>query len=92
MGNAPWNSYKKEYRDRVKVLATSADFPGFLVMAHGRIPKNTVDKIRAAALKFAEAKAGKSYFKNTGLKGFAPITDDTMAELDPYVKAIFGTK
>ena len=90
MGNAPWNTYKKEYKGRVRVISTSADFPGFLVMANQKVPKTLVKKIREAALNFAKTKEGENYLAKTGLKGLAPIDKKTMDELDPYVTAIFG--
>ena len=92
MGNAPWNTYKKEYQDRVKVISTSADFPGFIVMANPNLPKSIINKIKTAAINFTKTKAGKMYLQETGLKGLAPINKITMEELDPYVEAIFGIK
>ncbi len=92
MGNAPWNTYKKEYQSQVRVISTSADFPGFLVMANQNLPKTLVLEIQKIALNFTKTDEGKNYLNRTGLEGLAPIDEKIMNELDPYVQAIFGIK
>ncbi len=92
MGKSPWGTYEKEYSDRINVLAVSQDFPGFLVMAHPRLSNIRTKEISESLLGLNSTPEGRAYFKNSALEGFAPIDDETMAELDPYVKAIFGVQ
>ncbi len=90
MGNAPWRTYQKKYQNQVRVLDTSADFPGFLIMAHPKMSLKMVNQIKKTILEFSKTGQGKAYLAATGLEGLALINDETMAELDPYVEAIFG--
>ena len=92
MGKSPWGTYKKKYKDQVKVLATSYDFPGFIIMAHPSMSSTKVRKIKESLLSFAATEQGKAYLRKTALEGLSPIDDKTMIELDPYVQAIFGGK
>jgi phosphonate transport system substrate-binding protein len=90
MGNAPWRTYQKKYKNQVKVLDASADFPGFLIMAHPKMPLKMVNQIKNVFLDFSITNAGRKYLEATGLEDLVHINDETMAELDPYVEAIFG--
>ncbi len=61
-------------------------------MANPSMSSAKVKKIKESLLGFPATVQGKAYFGKTALEGFAPIEDKTMAELDPYVQAIFGVK
>jgi phosphonate transport system substrate-binding protein len=83
-----WEKLTGEQKDQLRVIAISHGVPGFMLMAHPRVAKRDVDKLRQALLSFHKTPNGEAYFSATGLKGFGLIDDATMRSLDPYTSVI----
>jgi phosphonate transport system substrate-binding protein len=83
-----WEKFTGKEKDRLRVIATTRGVPGFMLMAHPRMAKRDVDKLRQALLSFHKTPNGELYFSGAGLKGFGPIDDASMRSLDPYTAII----
>ncbi|HUX90866.1 MAG TPA: phosphate/phosphite/phosphonate ABC transporter substrate-binding protein [Gallionellaceae bacterium] len=83
-GFAPWRSYAQ--RDQLRVIAKSAEVPGLIIMAHPRVPKAMVAKLRRALIAFNDTAEGKTYFALTNQGAWLPVDDATMLTLDPYLR------
>lgn len=75
---------------QVEIDRTSA-VPGFLLMAHKRLDRDLVQTLRRSLLEFGSTPEGAAYFRNTGLKEFRPVDDNTMKSLDPYTRILVET-
>jgi len=87
-GTLMWEKLTGEQKDKLRVIATSRGVPGFMLMAHPRMPKRDVDKLRQALLDFHKTPNGELYFTGAGLKGFGLIDDASMRSLDRYTSVI----
>lgn len=83
-GLAPWRSFPQ--RDQLRVIAKSAEVPGLIIMAHPRVPRETIAKLRRALIAFNDTAEGKEYFALTNLGAWLPVDDATMHTLDPYAR------
>jgi phosphonate transport system substrate-binding protein len=83
-----WGLATGENKEQLRLIATSPSMPGFVLMAHKRIPKKDVDKLRKALLSFRTTPPGEAYFAASGLKGFALTDSATMSSLDPYTRVL----
>jgi len=76
---------KEGDHDRMRVLAETRAVPGFLLMAHPRLPAATVARLRKITGEFADTPSGKAYFAATGHGAWLPVDDATMRGLDPFI-------
>ena len=83
-----WRTLGQEFKDQLKVIGTTEKVPGFLILAHPRVPVSIRNQLKNALIKFGKTPEGIDYFEKTGFIGFEPITDKTMKELDPYTKVL----
>ncbi|MFA6902483.1 MAG: phosphate/phosphite/phosphonate ABC transporter substrate-binding protein [Gallionellaceae bacterium] len=83
-GFSPLSSF--EQRDKLRVIAKSAAVPGLVIMAHPRVSKSTIAKLRKALFRFGETEQGREYFASTHHEAWLPVDDATMRSLDPYVR------
>ncbi|HID48463.1 MAG TPA: phosphate/phosphite/phosphonate ABC transporter substrate-binding protein [Chromatiales bacterium] len=81
-----WRKLGHANRDRMREIGRTPPAPGFLLMAHSRVPEEVVKRLRQALLDFAHTPQGEAYFHVTGLRGFQPISDATMQWLAPYIR------
>lgn len=83
-----WGLATGENKEQLRLIGTSDSVPGFVLMAHKRVPKRDVEKLRKALLAYSGTPQGEAYFAKTGLKGFSLIDNTTMSSLDPYTKVL----
>jgi phosphonate transport system substrate-binding protein len=83
-----WGLASGEYKEQLRLIATSPSKPGFVLMAHKRIPQQDVIKLRNALLSFRTTPQGEAYFTASGLKGFSLMDRTTLSNLDPYTRVL----
>lgn len=81
-----WNKLGHTNKQQLRVIGTTPEIPGFMLMANAHVPAEEVARVRRAVLDFKNTQEGETYFRVTGLQGFTPIADETMESLDPYIK------
>ena len=83
-----WGLATGEQKEQLRLIGTSPSMPGFVLMAHKRISKQDVARLRKALLAFHATPQGEAYFAATGLKGFGLSDAATMNSLDPYTRVL----
>ncbi len=81
-----WNKLGQGHKAQLRVIGTTPNAPGFFFMANPRIHESDIGRVREAIMQFHDTEEGAAYFRTTGLKGFAPITNDMLQALDPYIQ------
>ncbi len=77
-----------EQREQVREIFRSRPAPGGLVMAHPRIGREKLERLRTALAAFHATEAGREFFGRSRLVDFRPIDDATMKQIDPYVAGL----
>jgi phosphonate transport system substrate-binding protein len=83
-GHLVWQ--KSGLRERTRSVAHTASVPGFMLMAHPRVPAALVEKWRAAAIGFGATPQGKDSLAASGHQAWLPIDDAAMGSLDRYLR------
>lgn len=87
-GTLLWQVLGDEQKDQMRVIGTTEEAPGFLIMANKRLPKKDIDKIKKLLLNFYNVEGSEPYFAATGYKKFLEIEDKVMKRLDPYTEIL----
>ena len=83
-GTLLWQVLGQEQKDQMRVIGTTEEAPGFMVMANKRLSTKDINKIQDLLLNYHKVADGKRYFETTGYKQFIKIDDTVMKRLDPY--------
>ncbi len=86
-----WVNAEPAIREAMREIDRTPPVPGFMVMAHKRVPPALVRQLRHWLLEYSGTPEGERYFQVTGLKAFRPIDDKTMKALDPYTRILTET-
>ena len=81
-----WHVLDDAQKAQLRVIGTTAEAPGFLVMAHPRVAARDIETIKKLLLDFHKVPGGESYFATNGFKKFQPVDDRAMKGLDPYIQ------
>jgi len=90
-GIVMWRQLDPRQKKQLRLIGSTPPQPGFIMLAHPRLPKALATRIRQALLDFQHTAEGKNDFTTRALKGFAPIAADDLVPLDPYVNAMRET-
>lgn len=85
-GKLLWYVLDDAQKDQLRVIGTTQEAPGFLVMAHRRLTARETKEIRKLLLDFNLKPDSKSYFTTNGFDKFQPVDDRAMKGLDPYIQ------
>jgi len=85
-GTLLWQVLGAEQKDQVRVIGTTDEAPGFMMMANKRIPRQDVEAIKNILLNYHNVAGSAPYFSVTGYKSFQNIDDKVMKKLDPYTR------
>lgn len=83
-----WNNAEPDVREQLVEIGKTQGAPGFMLMAHKRVPAALIKRIQSALLDMHKTKEGKTYFEETEFKYFEKIDDKTMKKLDPYTRIL----
>lgn len=86
-----WINAEAALKEQLREIDRTPGTPGFTLMAHRRLGKQQISRIRQLLLAFGETPEGRAYFETTGLKGFHPIDDKTMKAVDPFTRVLLET-
>ena len=86
MSNGEFRALPPEESSRLKVVEVMARIPNFIVVAHPRLDRDRIARLRSQFKGFlAEGEDGAAFAKATGFTGMADADDAQLKELDPYV-------
>lgn len=84
--HTPLNQVPPDVRAQVRILPTEIQVSHLMTLAHGRLGKAEIERIRIALQAFSdESSEGRKFFVDTGYLGYEPVTAGDMANLKPYV-------
>ena len=72
----------------MRVIGTTDEAPGFLLMANKRLPRQDVEAIKNILLDYHNVAGSEPYFSATGYKSFQKVDDKVMRKLDPYTRTV----
>lgn len=76
----------EETRRNLRVLSVMGNVPHVMFMAHPRMGREQIDRLRAALLKFAvDSAGGRQFIEKGGWEGIRVVTDADMRALDVYM-------
>lgn len=85
-GTLLWQVLGEDQKDQMRVIGTTEEAPGFLLMANQRLPKQDIEKIKSLLLNYHKVAGSEVYFSTTGYKQFQQIDDKAMKRLDNYTR------
>lgn len=83
-GTLLFHVLEDEQKKQLRVIGTSQEAPGFMLMANKRVSAPDVAKLRGLLLDFHTVPGSESYFATTGFGRFKLIDDRVMRSMDPY--------
>jgi phosphonate transport system substrate-binding protein len=87
-GTLLWRVLGEEQKDQMRVIGTTEEAPGFMLMANSRLSNQDIAKIKNLLLDFRQVPGSEAYFSATGYERFDPIDDKVMKKLDPYTRGL----
>lgn len=83
----PLKQVPEDVRARVVVMPTEIKVPHLMTLAHSRLGKAEIERIRAALAAFADSTPeGREFFRETGYLGYEPVAATDIKALQPYVE------
>lgn len=83
-GAVLWLRAEPNVRMQLHEIGKTDGAPGFMLMAHKRLPLALIQQIRSAIFEFDQTAQGTPYFSATKFKDFQTIDDKTMKQMDSY--------
>jgi len=87
-GKPTWAKFQPKGRENLVEIARSEAIPGFAILIHPRIDERLQNQLLEAMLTFETRQQGKTYYANTGLKGFRKARISDLKTLDFYLAEI----
>ncbi|MGV8991713.1 MAG: phosphate/phosphite/phosphonate ABC transporter substrate-binding protein [Thiobacillus sp.] len=85
-GTLLWQVLGEEQKDQMRVIGTTDEAPGFMMMANKRLSRQDVETIKNIVLNYHNVAGSEPYFSTTGYKSFQHIDEKVMKKLDPYIR------
>ncbi|MDO9468794.1 MAG: phosphate/phosphite/phosphonate ABC transporter substrate-binding protein [Thiobacillus sp.] len=87
-GTLLWRVLEDEQKNRMRVIGTTEELPGFLLLANKRLSAPDVARIKGLLLDFHQVPGSEAYFATTGYEKFKHIDDRVMQRMDPYTRIL----
>jgi len=87
-GTLLWDGMPANQKSQLREVFRSEAVPGFLILAHGRIPPDMRKTLLRALTDFKHTPTGKRYFEATQQIDFRPVDAATMKRIDPFVAVL----
>ncbi len=87
-GQLLWANAEPDIRAQLVEIGRTHTVPGFMLMAHKRLPAAQIKRLQASLLNLHKTNEGKDYFDITDFKYFEKIDNKTMKRLDPYTRVL----
>ena len=89
-GTLLWRVLGDEQKDQMRVIGMTEEAPGFVLMAHKRIPRQEADTLRKILLGYHDVPGSEAYLSTTGYKRFRKVDDKVMKRLEPYTRILLS--
>jgi len=84
--NTAWAQVPESIRARTRLLPLDIRMPHVMTLAHTRLPKAEIERVRKALRSFGDTPAGQTFFRDTGYQGYAEITKADLEKLRPFTE------
>jgi len=84
--NTAWTQVPESVRARTRLLPLDIRMPHVMTLAHTRLPKADIERVRQALHSFGDTPAGQAFFRETGYQGYAEITKTDLEKLRPFIE------
>ena len=85
MSNGEFRALPADESSRLKIGEVFARIPNFITVAHPRLERDKINRLRTQLKAFlADADDGAAFARATGFSGIADVDETQMRELDPY--------
>ena len=85
MSNGEFRALPADESSRLKIGEVFARIPNFITIAHPRLERDKINRLRTQLKAFlADADDGAAFARATGFSGITDVNDAQMRELDPY--------
>ena len=85
MSNGEFRALPADESSRLKIGEVFARIPNFVTIAHPRLERDKINRLRSQLKAFlADADDGAAFARATGFSGITDVDDAQMRELDPY--------
>jgi phosphonate transport system substrate-binding protein len=84
--NTAWTQVPESVRGKTRLLPLDIRMPHLLTLAHTRLPKADIERVRQALHNFGDTPAGQTFFRETGYQGYAEITRTDLEKLRPFIE------
>jgi phosphonate transport system substrate-binding protein len=86
MSNGELRSLPPEESERLKIVETFTTIPNFVVLAHPRLERDRVSRLKVSLKAFlADKDEGAAFARATNLTGMVDVDESMLRELDPYI-------
>ncbi len=86
--HTPLKQIPPDVRAAVTLLTTDVSVPHLMTLAHQRLGKPEIERIRRALAAFPNTAEGTVFFKDTGYLGYDPISPADLRALAPYTPIV----
>jgi phosphonate transport system substrate-binding protein len=83
--NTAWGQVPESVRAKTRLLPLDIRMPHVMTLAHSRLPKADIERVRQALHSFGDTPAGQAFFRETGYQGYAEITKADLEKLRPFI-------
>ncbi|RAU20055.1 hypothetical protein CU669_20480 [Paramagnetospirillum kuznetsovii] len=83
--HTPIHQAPEDVRNKLTVLESPYHAPHLFTIANGHLDPAMIASLREALLRFEASEAGKTFFNETGYKGYAPLTPEDVESMRPIV-------
>jgi phosphonate transport system substrate-binding protein len=83
--HTPLKQVPEDIRDKLRILPLAIQVPHLMTLAHPRIGKPGIERLRAALAAFPDSAEGRAFFTDTGYQGYLAISGQDLRTLRPYV-------
>ncbi len=80
-----WGQVPESIRSKTRLLPLDIRMPHVMTLAHTRLTKADVERVREALHSFGKTPAGETFFRETGYQGYTEITKADLDKLRPYI-------
>lgn len=78
----PLKQFSFDIKDKTRILTSDYKLPHLFTLANPKLGKMKIKQIKTALKKFENSDIGKSFFKNSGYKGYTTIDKKDLQELE----------
>lgn len=82
----PLRQMPEDVRARISILPLEMKVPHLMTLAHSRLGKLEIEKVRKALRNFPNTPEGQAFFKDTGYEGYESISDEDLKALVPFIE------